>query len=111
MKEILFRNMRNGLLRSIADQPAFLRVQKQAWLELHPLQSQMYHPGMLYRSDSVRTEASIRSNEAFEESITTMQQDLQKQNKAISKLTKLVIEQQKLLNELLNNKRTVVEDM
>ena len=91
MKEILLRNMRNGCLRAIAEQPAFVRLQSAAQMATSV-------PSLLERTAS--TSSSNLSDTSIPELLVSLQRDIAKQNKAILKLTKQVAKQQDILNTL-----------
>ena len=89
MKEILFRNMRNGCLRQVADQPAFQRIQRVASKIAFERQ---------YSTSSMSSMDSL----GVQEAILDMKEEIRATNKRLLKLTEQLNDQKEMLKQLID---------
>lgn len=94
MKEILFRNMRNGCLRHMATNADYLSVRRLANMSV-------IQESKLKRVDSLSdTEFTLDDAKL---SLGKIQEDLERQRRDTSKLNRLVLEQNENIKELIRS--------
>ena len=92
MKEILFRNMRNGCLRRVAEAPAFQRLQR--------VESQL----ALERGTSISSSLDNINDISIQEAFLDMRSDMRATNKKLDALASQVKETNELLTALVAQK-------